>query len=220
MSNFKHENIVCLVGICFDTESISLIMEHMEAGDLLSYLRAARATSSGQVRLQLPLSPPTLFKLFPLQDPGLSLSELLAMCIDVANGCSYLEDMHFVHRDLACRNCLVTEAASGTDRRRTVKIGDFGLARDIYKSDYYRKEGEGLLPVRWMSPESLVDGVFTTQSDVWAFGVLCWEILTLGQQPYAARNNFEVLAHVKEGGRLQQPPICPEKLWVFLCLES
>jgi proto-oncogene tyrosine-protein kinase ROS len=48
-----------------------------------------------------------------------------------------------------------------------VKIGDFGLARDIYKNDYYRKEGEGLLPVRWMSPESLVDGVFTTQSDIW-----------------------------------------------------
>ncbi|KAH8289723.1 hypothetical protein KR054_009989 [Drosophila jambulina] len=202
MSNFKHENIVCLVGICFDTESISLIMEHMEAGDLLSYLRAARATTTGQVS----------------RDPGLSLSELLAMCLDVANGCSYLEDMHFVHRDLACRNCLVTEAPVSTDRRRTVKIGDFGLARDIYKSDYYRKEGEGLLPVRWMSPESLVDGVFTTQSDVWAFGVLCWEILTLGQQPYAARNNFEVLAHVKEGGRLQQPPICPEKLYALLLL--
>ncbi|KAH8368076.1 hypothetical protein KR084_006459 [Drosophila pseudotakahashii] len=202
MSNFKHENIVCLVGICFDTESISLIMEHMEAGDLLSYLRAARATSTQEPQ---PLA-------------GLSLSELLAMCIDVANGCSYLEDMHFVHRDLACRNCLVTESAAGTDRRRTVKIGDFGLARDIYKSDYYRKEGEGLLPVRWMSPESLVDGLFTTQSDVWAFGVLCWEILTLGQQPYAARNNFEVLAHVKEGGRLQQPPMCPEKLYALLLL--
>ncbi|XP_017076993.1 protein sevenless [Drosophila eugracilis] len=202
MSNFKHENIVCLVGICFDTESISLIMEHMEAGDLLSYLRAARATSTQE----------------PQPVTGLSLSELLAMCIDVANGCSYLEDMHFVHRDLACRNCLVTESAGGTDRRRTVKIGDFGLARDIYKSDYYRKEGEGLLPVRWMSPESLVDGLFTTQSDVWAFGVLCWEILTLGQQPYAARNNFEVLAHVKDGGRLQQPPMCPEKLYALLLL--
>ncbi|EDV44512.2 uncharacterized protein Dana_GF20397 [Drosophila ananassae] len=204
MSNFKHENIVCLVGICFDTESISLIMEHMEAGDLLSYLRSARTNTSQDSQ--------------PGQ--GLSLSELLAMCLDVANGCSYLEDMHFVHRDLACRNCLVTETtgATGSDRRRTVKIGDFGLARDIYKSDYYRKEGEGLLPVRWMSPESLVDGLFTTQSDVWAFGVLCWEILTLGQQPYAARNNFEVLAHVKDGGRLQQPPICPDRLYSLLIL--
>jgi len=66
-------------------------------------------------------------------------------------------------RDLAARNCLI----SLTDRGHVVKIGDFGLARDIYKNDYYRKEGEGLLPVRWMSPESLIDGIFTIQSDVW-----------------------------------------------------
>jgi proto-oncogene tyrosine-protein kinase ROS len=66
-------------------------------------------------------------------------------------------------RDLAARNCLI----SSTDGNYIVKIGDFGLARDIYKNDYYRKEGECLLPVRWMSPESLIDGVFTTQSDVW-----------------------------------------------------
>ena len=68
-----------------------------------------------------------------------------------------------VVRDLAARNCLI----SLTDHGHVVKIGDFGLARDIYKNDYYRKEGEGLLPVRWMSPESLIDGVFTTQSDIW-----------------------------------------------------
>lgn len=67
------------------------------------------------------------------------------MCVDVSRGCQYLEQLHFVHRDLAARNCLVTSA---DPRRRLVKIGDFGLARDIYKSDYYRKEGEGLLPVR------------------------------------------------------------------------
>ena len=71
---------------------------------------------------------------------------------------------YFIHRDLAARNCLVS---SKTPSEMVVKIGDFGLARDIYKNDYYRKEGEGLLPVRWMSPESLVDGVFTTQSDIW-----------------------------------------------------
>lgn len=67
------------------------------------------------------------------------------MCVDVTRGCRYLEEMHFVHRDLACRNCLVARRAAG----RVVKIGDFGLARDIYKNDYYRKEGEGeirLLP--------------------------------------------------------------------------
>ena len=71
--------------------------------------------------------------------------------------------LYFFGRDLAARNCLVSFAGSSL----VVKIGDFGLARDIYRNDYYKKEGEGLLPVRWMSPESLIDGIFTTQSDVW-----------------------------------------------------
>ena len=95
----------------------------------------------------------------------LNLPDMVGISVDVAKGCKNLEDMHFVHRDLAARNCLVSSKEPG---QRVVKIGDFGLARDIYKNDYYRKEGEGLLPVRWMSPESLIDGVFTTQSDVWS----------------------------------------------------
>lgn len=76
-----------------------------------------------------------------------------------------ITECNFYHRDLAARNCLV----SGKDYTspRIVKIGDFGLAREIYKNDYYRKRGEGLLPVRWMAPENLMDGIFTSQSDVW-----------------------------------------------------
>ncbi|NWT31930.1 ROS1 kinase, partial [Cardinalis cardinalis] len=119
---------------------------------------------------------------------------LLDICLDVCKGCVYLEKMHFIHRDLAARNCLVSEKEYGPSSR-IVKIGDFGLARDVYKNDYYRKRGEGLLPVRWMAPESLIDGVFTSRSDVWAFGVLVWETLTLGQQPYPGFSNTEVLHH-------------------------
>ncbi|RZC34249.1 proto-oncogene tyrosine-protein kinase ROS, partial [Asbolus verrucosus] len=189
MSNFKHEHILQLLGVCLDNDPHFIIMELMQGGDLLTYLRSSRN--------------PTI------DTPPLTLIELLKMCVDVAKGCRYLEEMHFVHRDLACRNCLVSSKESDT---RIVKIGDFGLARDIYKNDYYRKEGEGLLPVRWMAPESLVDGVFTSQSDVWAFGVLLWEIMTLGQQPYPARNNLEVLHYVRRGGRLGKPTDCPEAL--------
>ncbi|KAL3277022.1 hypothetical protein HHI36_012384 [Cryptolaemus montrouzieri] len=189
MSHFKHEHILELLGVCLDNDPHFIIMELMEGGDLLTYLRSSRN---------------------PVADtPMLTLIELLKMCVDVSKGCRYLEEMHFVHRDLACRNCLVSSTDPET---RIVKIGDFGLARDIYKNDYYRKEGEGLLPVRWMAPESLVDGVFTSQSDVWAFGILLWEIMTLGQQPYPARNNLEVLHYVKSGGRLGKPVDCPVEL--------
>ncbi|KAL0113614.1 hypothetical protein PUN28_012637 [Cardiocondyla obscurior] len=190
MSHFRHKHVLRLLGVCLDTDPPLLVLELMEAGDLLSYLRESRS-------------------LQPADPHALRLQDLLAMCEDVARGCRYLEELHFVHRDLACRNCLV----SARDREnRVVKIGDFGLARDIYKNDYYRKEGEGLLPVRWMAPESLVDGVFTSQSDVWAFGVLMWEITSLGQQPYPARNNLEVLHYVRAGGRLPKPLNCPPTL--------
>lgn len=117
MSHFRHKHVLRLLGVCLDKDTPLLVLELMQAGDLLSYLRDSRSLQSTDTR-------------------ALRLQDLLAMCEDVARGCRYLEELHFVHRDLACRNCLV----SARDREnRVVKIGDFGLARDIYKNDYYRK---------------------------------------------------------------------------------
>ncbi|NXX10980.1 ROS1 kinase, partial [Podargus strigoides] len=191
MSKFDHPHILKLLGVCLLNEPQYLILELMDGGDLRSYLQGARKQK--------------------LQSPLLTVTDLLDICFDICKGCVYLEKMHFIHRDLAARNCLVSEKEYERTCR-VVKIGDFGLARDIYKNDYYRKRGEGLLPVRWMAPESLIDGVFTNRSDVWAFGVLVWEIITLGQQPYPGFSNTEVLHHVRSGGRLESPSNCPDDL--------
>lgn len=98
-----------------------------------------------------------------------------------------------------------------------VKIGDFGLAREIYANDYYKQGCNKLLPIRWMSPESIFDGVFTTQSDVWSFGILLWEILTLGCQPYPGLDNKQVIDFIKNRGINQIPDKCPiEMYYIFL----
>ncbi|PNI30274.1 INSRR isoform 2 [Pan troglodytes] len=103
------------------------------------------------------------FKCHHVNNPGLpqpALGEMIQMAGEIADGMAYLAANKFVHRDLAARNCMVSQDF-------TVKIGDFGMTRDVYETDYYRKGGKGLLPVRWMAPESLKDGIFTTHSDVW-----------------------------------------------------
>uniref|UniRef100_A0A672Z4Z0 Tyrosine-protein kinase receptor n=1 Tax=Sphaeramia orbicularis TaxID=375764 RepID=A0A672Z4Z0_9TELE len=135
--------------------------------------------------------------------------KMLQMAGQIADGMAYLNANKFVHRDLAARNCMVAEDF-------TVKIGDFGMTRDIYETDYYRKGGKGLLPVRWMSPESLKDGVFTTNSDVWSFGVVLWEIATLAEQPYQGLSNEQVLRFVMEGGLLEKPQNCPDMLFELM----
>ncbi|KAM4043716.1 proto-oncogene tyrosine-protein kinase ROS [Anomaloglossus baeobatrachus] len=193
MSQFQHSNILKLLGVCLHNEPQYIILELMDGGDLLSYLRGARANTH-------------------VQEALLSTVDLLDMSMDICTGCFYLEKMHFVHRDLAARNCLVS-VKEYHNPRRMVKIGDFGLARDVYKSDYYRKKGEGLLPVRWMAPESLIDGIFTTRSDVWSFGVLLWELFSLGQQPYQGYSNMEVLHFVRSGQRMDSPDNCPDDMW-------
>ena len=83
---------------------------------------------------------------------------------------------------------------------------------DIYESDYYRKGDKGFLPVRWMSPEALQDGIFTTYSDVWAYGIVLWEMVTLASQPYQGLSNEEVLKFVLEGKHMLMPDDCPEIL--------
>uniref|UniRef100_A0A3Q2UBQ3 Tyrosine-protein kinase receptor n=1 Tax=Fundulus heteroclitus TaxID=8078 RepID=A0A3Q2UBQ3_FUNHE len=193
MKEFNCHHVVRLLGVVSQGQPTLVIMELMTRGDLKSYLRSLRPKEQQQFScLSLP-----------------PLKKMLQMAGQIADGMAYLNANKFVHRDLAARNCMVAEDF-------TVKIGDFGMTRDIYETDYYRKGGKGLLPVRWMSPESLKDGVFTTNSDVWSFGVVLWEIATLAEQPYQGLSNEQVLRFVMEGGLLEKPQNCPDMLFELM----
>ncbi|XP_061131778.1 insulin-like growth factor 1b receptor isoform X1 [Syngnathus typhle] len=191
MKEFNCHHVVRLLGVVSQGQPTLVIMELMTQGDLKSYLRSLRPKEQWST-LSLP-----------------PLKKMLQMAGQIADGMAYLNAGKFVHRDLAARNCMVAEDF-------TVKIGDFGMTRDIYETDYYRKGGKGLLPVRWMSPESLKDGVFTTNSDVWSFGVVLWEIATLAEQPYQGLSNEQVLRFVMEGGLLDKPQNCPDLLFELM----
>nr|AVT56269.1 insulin receptor 1 [Oncopeltus fasciatus] len=197
MKAFNTHHVVKLLGVVSQGQPTLVIMELMKLGDLKSYLRSHRPDS-----LENPSATPP------------SLKRILRMAAEIADGMAYLAAKKFVHRDLAARNCMVAEDL-------TVKIGDFGMTRDIYETEYYRKGSKGLLPVRWMAPESLKDGIFTSYSDAWSYGVVLYEMATLASQPYQGTFNDQVLRYVIEGGIMERPENCPDKLYsvMRLCWE-
>ncbi|XP_039769031.1 ALK tyrosine kinase receptor isoform X1 [Ornithorhynchus anatinus] len=185
ISKFNHQNIVRCIGVSLQALPRFILLELMAGGDLKSFLRETRPR--------------------PSQPSSLGMLDLLNVARDIACGCQYLEENHFIHRDIAARNCLLTCPGPG----RVAKIGDFGMARDIYRASYYRKGGCAMLPVKWMPPEAFMEGIFTSKTDTWSFGVLLWEIFSLGYMPYPSKSNQEVLEFVTSGGRMDPPKSCP-----------
>ncbi|XP_034052217.1 NT-3 growth factor receptor isoform X3 [Gymnodraco acuticeps] len=199
LTNLQHEHIVKFYGVCVDGDPLIMVFEYMKHGDLNKFLRAHGPDALILVDGQ------------PLQTNGeLGLSQMLHIASEIAAGMIYLASQHFVHRDLATRNCLVGNGL-------LVKIGDFGMSRDIYSTDYYRicvqVGGHTMLPIRWMPPESIMYRKFTTESDVWSFGVILWEIFTYGKQPWFQLANNEVIECITQGRVLERPRVCPKEIY-------
>ncbi|XP_035641464.1 fibroblast growth factor receptor 1-A-like isoform X3 [Oncorhynchus keta] len=206
----KHKNIINLLGACTQDGPLYVIVEYASKGNLREYLRARR--------------PPGMEYCYnPDQVPieNMSIKDLVSCAYQVARGMEYLSSKKVtsgsdstyistcIHRDLAARNVLVTED-------NVMKIADFGLARDIHHIDYYKKTTNGRLPVKWMAPEALFDRIYTHQSDVWSFGVLLWEIFTLGGSPYPGVPVEELFKLLKEGHRMDKPSTCTHELYMMM----
>ncbi|KAK9532538.1 hypothetical protein VZT92_009918 [Zoarces viviparus] len=194
LTNLQHEHIVTFYGVCVESDPLIMVFEYMKHGDLNKFLRShgpdAVLMSDGQHSIQAELTQ----------------SQMLHIAQQIAAGMVYLASQHFVHRDLATRNCLVGE-------NLLVKIGDFGMSRDVYSTDYYRVGGHTMLPIRWMPPESIMYRRFTTESDVWSLGVVLWEIFTYGKQPWYQLSNNEVIECITQGRVLQRPRSCPKEVY-------
>ncbi|KPM02738.1 BDNF/NT-3 growth factors receptor-like protein [Sarcoptes scabiei] len=201
LSNLVHPNIVTFYGISMDGPHLMMLFEYMEYGDLNDYLRDHDPSLLPQ----------------PFDDHHsisnslrpLSTKDLLYIAQQISAGVEYLASQHFVHRDLATRNCLV-------GLNLIIKIGDFGMSRDVYATDYYRIGRDVLLPIRWMSPESIMYRRYTVESDCYSFGIVLWEVFTFGKQPWYEFTNLEVIQNVTSGKVLQQPDRCPSVIYQIM----
>lgn len=195
----KHINIINLLGCCSQDGPLYVIVEFAPHGNLKDFLKKNR--------------PPSSFEMSMLENNDrehLTEKNLISFAFQVARGMEYLASRRCIHRDLAARNVLVSDDY-------VIKIADFGLARDIQDTDYYRKNTNGRLPIKWMAPESLQEKFYDTQSDVWSYGVLLWEIMTYGEQPYPQIMSAEELySYLMSGQRMEKPQRCSLNIYMLM----
>ncbi|KAK6187913.1 hypothetical protein SNE40_005834 [Patella caerulea] len=206
LKEVDHPNVIRLLGACTKRDPFYVIVEYCEFGSLKNYLRKCkyRGRRSWEDKQN--------------QHDGsyenetgvvLTIRDLLSFAWQTTRGMEYLSQMKLVHRDLAARNILMTTG-------KQLKISDFGLSRDVYEADTYLKMSKGRLPVKWMAPESLYAQIYTAKSDIWSFGVVLWEIVTLGANPYPGIPPERLFNLLKTGYRMDRPDDCPDELYAIM----
>ncbi|OXB82156.1 UNVERIFIED_CONTAM: hypothetical protein H355_009035, partial [Colinus virginianus] len=199
MAELHHPNIVCLLGVVTQEQPVCMLFEYMNQGDLHEFLImrsphsdvGCSSDEDGTVKSSL--------------DHG----DFLHIAVQIAAGMEYLSSHFFVHKDLATRNILIGEQLH-------VKISDLGLSREIYSADYYRVQNKSLLPIRWMPPEAIMYGKFSSDSDIWSFGVVLWEIFSFGLQPYYGFSNQEVIEMIRKRQLLPCSEDCPPRMYSLM----
>eukprot|EP00051_Salpingoeca_urceolata_P007277 m.96263 g.96263 ORF g.96263 m.96263 type:complete len:2337 (-) comp15183_c0_seq1:284-7294(-) len=186
----QHPHLVKLVATCTRTTPFLLCCEYMSNGDLQSYLRKCRPSAKPQVA-------------------NITTEAVETMSWQIADAMRFLEEHDIIHRDLAARNVLVSSKGY-----HCVKLADFGMSRLLHGSDAYRKLSDTVVPVKWLSPESIQEGVYTKKSDVWSFGVLMWEMTAMGEEPFKNMTPMDAASAVCLGGkRLPQTGLCSNMLY-------
>eukprot|EP00118_Oscarella_pearsei_P023084 m.272060 g.272060 ORF g.272060 m.272060 type:complete len:1760 (+) comp40559_c1_seq3:144-5423(+) len=187
MGQFKHRNVIVMHGVVLSGNPLMVVLEILPKGDLKQYLQSIAAKDEMPSNLDV---------------------SLLKMARDIAAGMSYLARLSFIHRDLAARNVLL-------DSNLVCKIADFGLSRDLADESYYVTHG-GAIPIRWTAPEAINYRKYSTASDVWSFGIVLYEIWTVGKRPYGASKNAAVMDKLDSGYRLPAPPGCSRPLYKLM----
>ncbi|CAB3399373.1 unnamed protein product [Caenorhabditis bovis] len=208
----KHENLLRLIGCCTGSGPLYVVLELCRHGNLRDFLRAHRpkeekSSKKSSQDLEDYLEPRKISDKEEIDlIPNLTQRHLVGFAWQVAKGMDFMAKKKIIHRDLAARNVLVAD-------NHILKISDFGLSRDVHCNDYYRKRGNGRLPIKWMALEALDSHMYTIESDVWSFGILLWEIMTLGGTPYPTIAMPELYSTLKEGYRMEAPHNCPDEVY-------
>ncbi|XP_077866477.1 tyrosine kinase receptor Cad96Ca-like [Saccoglossus kowalevskii] len=187
-----HPNVVSLFGCCTSSDPVYIILEFVKNGCLQNHLRASHSA--------------LIYQNLHQNVKNVSSWDLLHFGWQVAKGMSFLASMKCIHRDLATRNILL-------DENNTCKISDFGFARDVKGTDVYQKKTQGKLPLRWMAIESLNHSYYSSKSDIWSYGIVLWEIVTLGSTPYGTMPSAQVINEINRGYRLPRPTHCSRELY-------